>query len=157
MLAGGIVSLAGAPTSIIFVATKGKGGREGGGKRKRRRNKRRRKMKKKRRRGRGKRNFLSRQAHLFVAKKTNTSFVAAVSLAGDATSILFVALQIRVCRDKTLLWSRQKCACRDKNMFVAKKVATSYDKHMFVATSIILSRQKTGFVATKMIHVAVIE
>ena len=75
----------------------------------------------KKRKGRGKRNFLSRQAHLFVAKKTNTSFVAAVSLAGDATSIIFVALQTRVCRDKTRLLSRQKCACRDQKYVCREK------------------------------------
>ena len=55
-----------------------------------------------------------------------------VSLAGDATSIIFVtrkllSRQTRVCHEKTCLLSRQKYACRDKT---------------FIATDACLSRQK---------------
>ena len=61
---------------------------------------------------------------------------AIISLAGAATSIIFVATslllsgQTRVCRDQTGLLSRQK-------YFIDKS---------FVAASILLSRQKTCFV-----------
>ena len=53
--------------------------------------------------------------------------VSLPSLAGTATSIIFVATKVR---DKTRLLSRQKYACRDKH------------KLTFVATNTCLSRQK---------------
>ena len=96
---------------------------------------------------------------------------ANISLAGAATSIIFVATtvlsrQTRVCRDNTRLSSRQKYACRDKtfiatklflsrqNIFVETKDVFCRDKHVslplqgFVGTKLCFSRQI--FVATKV-------
>ena len=84
---------------------------------------------------------------------------SSLSLAGAATSIIFVAArhflsrQKYACRDKDL--SRQNCHlwqnfCRDKLSFVATNMS-------FVATKVWLSRQthtRTTFVATKMIFEA---
>ena len=79
-----------------------------------------------------------------------------LSVAGDATSIIFVATnrclsrqntsfatkiclsrQTGVCQDKTRLL-RQKYVCRDKHTFVATKDLFCRDKHVFVATKLIL-------------------
>ena len=62
--------------------------------------------------------------------------VAHLSLAGAATSIIFVATKVlsrqsRVCRDKTRLLSRQKYACREK-CFVATNI-----KHVSINTAYI--------------------
>ena len=95
-----------------------------------------------------------------------------LSLAGAATSIIFVgtkvffvatkvlSLQARVCRDKTRLLSRQNF-CRNKIMVVATNicrnkgsVATKYvshDKHTFVATKDVFRRDKPVSVATKVV------
>ena len=64
------------------------------------------------------------------------------SLAGAATSIIFVATKVlrHVCRDKTRLLSREKYACRDKILCLSR--------HIIVATNILLSRQKTCFVVS---------
>ena len=68
----------------------------------------------------------------------------ALSLAGAATSIFFVATN-------TCL-SRQNTSFVVTKVFVATNVCCH--KHVFVATSMLLSRQKKCFVATKMILVA---
>ena len=64
-----------------------------------------------------------------------------VSLAGTATSIIFVATKHVFCLDKSMLVAPNV-------IFVATKVMFCRGKHIF-------SRQKTCFVATKMILVAV--
>ena len=89
-----------------------------------------------------------------------------LSLAGAATSIIFVAKNTCLSRQKTRLLPRQKYACRDKP-FVATNICRN--KHNFVATNVWLSRQKyfvatnvsspqtrlcLSFVATKMILVS---
>ena len=81
-----------------------------------------------------------------------------ISLAGAATSIIFVAIKVLsrqpcvcVCRDKTRLLSRQKYACRDKIMFVAANTCT------FVSTKGVflrVCRDKSKLVATKIMFVA---
>ena len=64
-----------------------------------------------------------------------------VSLAGSATSIIFVATKHVICRDKSIIVATNVIFvfCHDKS---------------FVAASIRLSRQKTRFFTTKMILVA---
>ena len=78
-----------------------------------------------------------------------------LSLAGAATSIIFVATNTRLprqtfCRDK--IFSSRQNICRDK--YLSLQTQTFCRGKSFVATSILLSRQKTCFVATKMILVA---
>ena len=52
-----------------------------------------------------------------------------LSLAGAATSIIFVATKLIFCRDKTHLLSRQKF-CLGKHTFVATKDLFCRDKHV---------------------------
>ena len=87
-----------------------------------------------------------------------------LSLAGDATSIIFVATKplsgrTRVCRDKSML-AATKLLSRHRSMFVATKyfcrdktfVVRNFcrDKHVFVEADILLSIQKMKFVVTKV-------
>ena len=76
-----------------------------------------------------------------------------LSLAGAATSVIFIATNTCLSRQTHLL-SRQKYACHDKtfvttNIFLSRQINICRDKHNIVATSLLLSRQNTCFVATK--------
>ena len=71
------------------------------------------------------------------------TFSCTLSLAGAATSIIFVATKHVFHRNKT---KKQKYACRDKT-FVVLSQHVCRDKS-FVATSMLLSQQKTCFVTT---------
>ena len=75
----------------------------------------------------------------------------ALSLAGAAGSIIFVATKI-LCHDKhnfvaTKHLSQQAYFCHDKRPVLSQQTRVCRDK-TFVATSILLSRQKTCFVTT---------
>ena len=78
---------------------------------------------------------------------------SALSLAGAATSIIFVATKVFL--RQTHLLSPQAYFCRDKHIFYLDKimfVATCLllsDILTFVATNTCLSRQHTSFVVTK--------
>ena len=84
-----------------------------------------------------------------------------VSLAGVATSIIFVATKVlsrlthvRVLSQHSMLvatniFGSDKSFVTDFFVFVATKPFCCCNKHNFVATSLLLSRQNTSFVATK--------
>ena len=80
-----------------------------------------------------------------------------ISLAGAATSIIFVATKIRVCRDKhnfvaTKPLSEQAYLCRDKHVLVATNICGG--KHTFVATEKRVLSRKTGVCGDKHLLVA---
>ena len=84
-----------------------------------------------------------------------------LSLAGAATSIIFVATKHVFCHDKSMLVATKLVArqnfCRDKHIFVVTK---HLSRQTFVATNIILSRQKfchykLTFVTTNTSFVAI--
>ena len=83
-----------------------------------------------------------------------------LSLAGTATSIIFVATKVlsgqtRVCRDKTCILSRQNYVCCNKtfvatNIILSRQAYLCRDKHVFVATNI--CRDKHICVVTKVFY-----
>ena len=93
--------------------------------------------------------------HVFVATKLVTTNICREKHNFVATSIL-LSQQTRVCRDKTiLLFSRQKYTCCDITFFrCLSRQNFCRDKHNFVAINIFLSRQKTCFVVTNTLLAA---
>ena len=72
-----------------------------------------------------------------------------MSLAGAATSIIFVETKHVYCRDKSMLaatklcLSQQACFCRDKYLSRQKYVCdTCLSRQIFLVTKVCLSRQK---------------
>ena len=81
-----------------------------------------------------------------------------LSLAGSATSIIFVATKVLsqqswqtcVYRDKTRLLSWQKYACHDKHIFVMTNICCN--KHNFAVTKHVFCRDESMLVATKRLQ-----